>query len=321
MTTIYQVAEKAGVSLSTVSRVLNGKSTVNAEMAKKVKAAAEALAYKPNQNARSLAAKHANTVGIVLPNQNMQFNAHLLFSIEQLLRKHQKRCLIAFFSDTTKSEEDAVSYLHLQGCDGNIVFSMQPNTQDKALYKKSKNLVFSMQLQENNTSAIKATAHTVVLSAFHYLTEYNHRDIAVITHKEVELDATCINATSSLNVYSCDKHCANNAVLELVSSEKPFSALICTSLPLAVSAYALLNELGFKVPDDVSVIVACPPGDISLSPQEQLTQSITTFEFSTFDIAHHIVKAALENFYGIENKSQSTLLPVLHDYGTVSAHD
>ena len=320
MATIYQVAEKAGVSLSTVSRVLNGKGTVNAKMTEKVKAAAEALAYKPNQNARSLAAKHANTVGIVLPNQHMQFYAHLLFSIEQLFRKHQKRCLIAFSSDSNKSEEDTINYLHLQGCDGIIVFSMQQTTLDKAPYKTRNSLIFNMAAEENNPLAIKANAEAVVLSAYDYLKQHNHSDIALITHRLLNIDKLQATTLSSDYTFASQAPCANDAVLELVSSEKPFSALICTSQALAISAHTLLDELGFRVPQDVSVVAACLPGEVENKVNNQKPINVTTLEFSTYDIANHLVKNALQNFYDIENKDAGPLSPVVHDYGTVSTY-
>ena len=320
MATIYQVAEKAGVSLSTVSRVLNGKGTVNAKMTEKVKAAAEDLAYKPNQNARSLAAKHANTVGIVLPNQHMQFYAHLLFSIEQLFRKHQKRCLIAFSSDSNKSEEDTINYLHLQGCDGIIVFSMQQTTLDKAPYKTRNSLIFNMAAEENNPLAIKANAEAVVLSAYDYLKQHKHSDIALITHRLLNIDKLQTTTLSSDYTFASQAPCANDAVLELVSSEKPFSALICTSQALAISAHALLDELGFRVPQDVSVVAACLPGEVENKVNNQKPINVTTLEFSTYDIANHLVKNALQNFYDIENKDAGPLSPVVHDYGTVSTY-
>jgi LacI family transcriptional regulator len=320
MATIYQVAEKAGVSLSTVSRVLNGKGTVNAKMTEKVKAAAEALAYKPNQNARSLAAKHANTVGIVLPNQHMQFCAHLLFSIEQLFRNHQKRCLIAFSSDSNKSEEDTINYLHLQGCDGVIVFSTQQTTLDNASYKTRSTLIFNMSAEENNPLAIKANAEAVVSSAYEYLKQHNHRDIALITHRQINVDAMQASTLSSDYIFASQAQCANDTVLELVSSEKSFSALICTSQALAISAHVLLDELGFKVPQDVSVVAACLPGEIENKLNNQKPINVTTLEFSTYDIANHLGNSALLNFYDIEGKDTGPLAPVLHDYGTVSTY-
>ena len=118
MPTIYDVAQRAGVSLSTVSRVLNGKGTVNPIMAEKVKKAAEELQYTPSHIARALASKYTNAIGIVLPNTNMAFASHLLFSFEHMLRKYQKHCVVAFSHDTETSEHDAVSFLLAQGCDG-----------------------------------------------------------------------------------------------------------------------------------------------------------------------------------------------------------
>lgn len=73
MATIYEVADKAGVSLSTVSRVLNGKTTVNPALKAKVEEAMLALNYRPNSIARSLATSRSDSVGILVSELNSPF--------------------------------------------------------------------------------------------------------------------------------------------------------------------------------------------------------------------------------------------------------
>ena len=65
--TIHDVAAQAGVSVATVSRVLNGKQVVREETKERVERAAESLHYVPNVAARSLSSRRSQTIGIVLP--------------------------------------------------------------------------------------------------------------------------------------------------------------------------------------------------------------------------------------------------------------
>lgn len=66
-TTIYDVAREAGVSMATVSRVVNGNPNVKPSTRKKVLEAIERLGYRPNAVARGLASKKTTTVGVIIP--------------------------------------------------------------------------------------------------------------------------------------------------------------------------------------------------------------------------------------------------------------
>lgn len=79
--TIIDVAREAGVSISTVSRVMNGQDRVDEEMAIRVRAAAAALRYIPNANARSIRGKQEKTLGVILPSCADNFFSKLLEGI------------------------------------------------------------------------------------------------------------------------------------------------------------------------------------------------------------------------------------------------
>ena len=66
MANIYDVAKEAGVSRSTVSRVLNNRKEVNIETREKIQKAMEKLNYQPNSNARSLATNRNNAIGVII---------------------------------------------------------------------------------------------------------------------------------------------------------------------------------------------------------------------------------------------------------------
>ncbi|MCP4234554.1 LacI family DNA-binding transcriptional regulator, partial [Marisediminitalea sp.] len=78
MATIYQVAERAGVSLSTVSRVLNGRKTVNENLRAKVEQAMQELNYRPSSVARSLATSRTDSVGVLVSELNSPFFGDLM---------------------------------------------------------------------------------------------------------------------------------------------------------------------------------------------------------------------------------------------------
>src|ERR671913_1326006 len=80
--TIADVARQAGVSIATVSRVLNGTTPVQVEKANRVRIAMEELQFVPRQAARVLASKRTNTIGLLLPEISGAFFSPLLKGVE-----------------------------------------------------------------------------------------------------------------------------------------------------------------------------------------------------------------------------------------------
>src|ERR1043165_5515234 len=80
--TIHDVAARAGVSVATVSRVLNGKELVREETSRQVLAAAKHLRYVPNVAARSLSIRRSQTIGIVLPDVHGEFFSEVIRGID-----------------------------------------------------------------------------------------------------------------------------------------------------------------------------------------------------------------------------------------------
>ena len=102
MATIYQVSELAGVSLATVSRVMNKNTKVSDKTTKKVLDAMQTLGYKPNSIAQSLASNCTNSVGILVSELHGPFFAQMMAGIESELRAAGKHVIIT----TGHSEED-----------------------------------------------------------------------------------------------------------------------------------------------------------------------------------------------------------------------
>ncbi|WP_332697596.1 catabolite control protein A [Halalkalibacter lacteus] len=103
-TTIYDVAREAGVSMATVSRVVNGNPNVKPATRKKVLEAIERLGYRPNAVARGLASKKTTTVGVIIPDISSIFFAELARGIEDIATMY-KYNIILCNSDQNKDKE------------------------------------------------------------------------------------------------------------------------------------------------------------------------------------------------------------------------
>lgn len=105
---IKDVARRAGVSISTVSRVVNGSKAVRPETHQKVIKAIEELGYKPNAIARSLKVKNTKTIGIMIPDISNQFYPEVVRGIEDIANMYEYNI---FLCNTDLDAEKEVQYL------------------------------------------------------------------------------------------------------------------------------------------------------------------------------------------------------------------
>lgn len=108
--TIYDISEKAGVSIATVSRVLNGSNKVSEKTRQKVLAIMAEYDYTPNAFARGLGLNTMNTIGILCTVSSAAHTANLIYSIEQRLHDNQYDTLIYFTGSDLESRQ---KYLNL----------------------------------------------------------------------------------------------------------------------------------------------------------------------------------------------------------------
>ena len=127
---IKDVAEKAGVSVTTVSRVLNKRGYISKEMYKKVHDAIEEIDFQPNQIARSLAKQRTNTIGFLLPYVSYPFFAQLSEKIEMLLYNRGYRMLLCNTIGTRNREMDHLKMLKAHKVDGLILGNHELDFED-----------------------------------------------------------------------------------------------------------------------------------------------------------------------------------------------
>jgi DNA-binding LacI/PurR family transcriptional regulator len=119
--TIADVAQKAAVSIATVSRVLNGTTPVHAEKAERVQRAMEELQFVPHTAARTLASRRTNTIGLILDEIGRDFFSPLLRGIEAAAREAQYDLLIKT-TRTAPATRASIQALGQHNTDGLIVF-------------------------------------------------------------------------------------------------------------------------------------------------------------------------------------------------------
>src|SRR5215210_2214408 len=100
MANIQDVARHAGVSISTVSRVLNGNSRVNSDIRKRVEASVQALAYQPNLAARSLRTNRSRIIGLLISDIQNPFFMGLIRGVEDEALQHEYSLILCNSSES-----------------------------------------------------------------------------------------------------------------------------------------------------------------------------------------------------------------------------
>ena len=119
--TIYDVAREAGVSMATVSRVVNGNKNVKENTRKKVLEVIDRLDYRPNAVARGLASKKTTTVGVVIPNIANSYFATLARGIDDIASMYKYNIVLASSDENDDHEVAVINSLFAKQVDG-IIF-------------------------------------------------------------------------------------------------------------------------------------------------------------------------------------------------------
>ena len=322
MPTIYQVAERAGVSLSTVSRVLNGKASVNKVLKERVEKAVKELNYRPNSVARSLANNRTDSVGVLVPELNAPFFGDLMQAVESTLRAADKHVIISVGRNCLETEKDAVEFLISRNCDALIMHAEALSDEYLLELNQSKLPVALVNRQveglpevctslDNEKGGYLATRH---------LLELGHKDIAYISGPTDKCDASLrleghkralseaglpINPQLIFNGDYSEED-GKIGLLELMARDVPFTALVCANDWMASGAISCARDLGMSLPHDLSVV-----GFDDVVFAHHVFPRLTTVINPIAEMAEMSAKYILNKVYGQSNNVQQYFEPSL----------
>lgn len=259
--TIRSVADAAGVSIATVSRVMSGQS-VRPELADRVRSAAQELGYQPNPAAQGLVSGINRTVGVVVPDlANPYFNG-VLKALNVHAARAGFRTLVAD-SDNDENEELEISRNLLRHVDGLVLVSPRMSSESlHVLAKESANIVLVNRVAVGlGLPTVAADAFGAMLELCGHLARLGHKKLAYLEgppaawqsverRRAVEnagafgLDIALVSAGPSI------EH-GHDAVDEALTHEP--TALVAFNDLVALGALSRLRELGMRVPEDISL--------------------------------------------------------------------
>src|SRR5690606_35553402 len=130
MVTIKEIAEMAGVSRTTVSRVLNNSGYVSEDARKRVEKVIEETGYVPSEQAKSLRTKKTKVIGVILPTIQTETPSRIVTGVGKELSKNGYQILLANTNLDKQKEVDYLDLLRLRQVDGIILIRSEEHTSE-----------------------------------------------------------------------------------------------------------------------------------------------------------------------------------------------
>jgi DNA-binding LacI/PurR family transcriptional regulator len=263
--TIHHVAQEAGVSYQTVSRVINGNPHVARDTRARVMRAIHKLDYQPFQAARNLSLRRSNTLQIIAFN----WNHYSLQSIVLTAKQHGYEVNVSYIQrhDTTELN-DTLDRLAARLIDGAIIIAMPFEYPSRDMHKKARGIPL-VQLGGFPNQFVPYIGYDQSLAAkiaLDHLLSLGHTKIAelcgssnypagLVRHQSIadELEKHGLEVERCIETDWTPKGGYANT-LKLLESGQRFTAIICSNDLIAQGAISALHQAGKRVPEDISVI-------------------------------------------------------------------
>ncbi|MEX0747274.1 MAG: LacI family DNA-binding transcriptional regulator, partial [Rhodothermales bacterium] len=273
--TIHDVAERAGVSIGTVSAVINRKSTVSEATRRMVQEAIDALNYRPSAAARRrLQPSSEKSIGLVIKEVQNPYFADVIVGVQETATKHGYGVLVVSSERTYKLEQDLVELLVAKDVEGLIINPLLDDEADLShlfeLKRRNIPMVLLESLRGMQASMVDVDNVAASKKAVMYLIERGHKRIIHFAgpqysmHSDERIEG--VRRAFSAQRLVFDDHDVVHAGARLEDgyragldffrdrqADRP-TAVTCYNDLVALGLIRALRELGLRVPADVSVI-------------------------------------------------------------------
>ena len=316
---IIDVAKKAGVSIATVSRVINRNGGYSRETEERVRKTIEECGFTPNVNAIGLRTNRSNSLGVIVPDITNEFFARIIRELDSFLLKHRYSLLVC-----NSNEDYMLENMHIKGLaekhvDGIIYISGQ-NEIKKMNEIKNLPVVYIdrapgnaevLILSDNEMGGYlagrelihKGCRKTLFLRDIRYASTIRSRKDGYIR----ALQESGIPYSEEMEMSCFPEYGGARSVMERLLREKGcfFDGVFATNDMMALACVNVLAENGIKIPDEVKVV-----GFDNISLTQFTSPQITTIAQDTRELALRAGETILKMIDNEEIKEKKTIIPV-----------
>ena len=267
--TIVDIASLAKVSPTTVSRALKNDSRITPEVRKRVRTVAQELGYRPNLLARGLVSSRTHAIGYVVDNLSWSFYSELAESVQTAAEEVKYGSYIYSSLKHPENERRGIESLLSRGVDG-LLISPTEATENldvlRELLAQNFPVVLLGDIEDLEADAVSIDNFTGARKAMNHLHKLGHRRIAYIGPAEngSVKKQRMGGYYNFVRLHQLDDNltfCEENdplygyrVLFKLMRSDRGPTAIFAHNDTLAFGVYRALYEMGYKIPDDVSVV-------------------------------------------------------------------
>ncbi len=264
------ISRMAGVSVATVSRIINQNGRYSAETERKVRAIIEKYQYTPNMAAKGLKTRRSNFVGVIVPDITNEFFAQIVQEIQNGLRAQGYMAFVCNTGEDEMVEREYMSMLGAVNLAGLIFVSGSTRTVENGLQDLPAIYIDrAPEMGNKDALVIESDNYGGARLAVQELYEKGCRRIACIHSAKVistysfrysgycdQLALYGLEAEEALHlkVEEISFSAARKAIGDLLDSGVLFDGIFCTTDWLALGAVAALEERGVRVPEEVKIV-------------------------------------------------------------------
>ncbi|MCI1679331.1 MAG: HTH-type transcriptional regulator GalR [Ewingella americana] len=304
MATIKDVARLAGVSVATVSRVINHSPKASDSSREAVLSAMQHLQYHPNANARALAQQSTETLGLIVADVSDPFFGAMVKAVEQVAYATGNFLLIGNGYHNVDKERQAIEQLIRHRCAALVVHAkMLPDDELQSLMKQIPGMVLiNRTLAGFEQRCVALDDRYGAWLATRHLIQSGHQRIAILCSNHGISDASdrlqgYLDALQEHNIPVDDKLIAyaepdeiggEQAMADLLGLGRSFTAVTCYNDSMAAGALSVLSDNSIDVPTDISLVGF---DDVLIS--RYLRPRLTTVRYPVVAMANQAAQLAL----------------------------
>lgn len=267
--TIKDVAKLAGVSISTVSRVMNESKPVSPESRRKVEDAIKKLDFKRNELARSLVMKRSNVIGVIVKDIGIPYMAQIVRGVEEVGRMYKYDILLSSSYGDSEQEKKLVDFLFRKQAEA--ILLVTENVNAEVVVKLKENSTPFIQLDkfyEGDFYTVSIDYTEAAYEMTKYLIELGHEEILFIKEFQNskvgnEKHAGYVKAIKEFNLKEhsitvesnevSDGYDLGDEIVEIVSKED-ITAVFASEDNLAIGFINYCYDKAITVPDELNVV-------------------------------------------------------------------
>lgn len=302
--TLADVANEAGVSVMTVSRVVNNKGEISEETRRQVQSVIDRMQYRPNRAARSLVTRRSYTIGVVVPDITNPFFANIVRGVEDEAWEHGYNILLNNTVEQLEREESALRLLEETGAEGLVVCS--PRLPDSALCDMLQNhqavVAINRHIPESIGTSITPD-HKGLMIQFEYMLNAGYRHMAALLHSSYHM-------RNGSTLHYLEQQQDHVLPLARVYRGLPtwefgyrwmyehyptlrgdIDALICSNDLIALGVLHACKEQNIQVPGELALI-----GNDDIPASKLVDPPLTTLSTPQYEVGRSAMQVLLKKF-------------------------